>query len=185
MAKRGIIYLLYNFKNGKIYIGQTGCTLRHRWSVHKSAARRGRAGVINAAIREDGEDSFVPCELASGEQGKALDEMEAWFIEFHESNNPEFGYNVAEGGLHIYRMFGDRNPNHNLSAEQRAARGQAISAGLRKRREAGLSVGARPGHVYNPFPAGNKLGCFPKSDEHRQKISEARKRYWENRRVQI
>lgn len=182
-GKVGIVYVVMNTRNEKLYFGQTSTGLRTRWSKHLSAARRGKVGRLAAAIRKYGHESFAICELLRGVCGQDLDETEAWFIAFHESANPEFGYNIAEGGMKINRMTGDANPSSRLDSAERETRGRAIAEGLKRRKEQGLPLGAKVGNRNHPFPLGNKLGCFPKSEEHRSKISEARKRYWERVRA--
>jgi group I intron endonuclease len=182
-GKSGTVYLILNTRNMKVYIGQTSTGLVKRWGHHTLDARRGAASRIAAAIREYGKESFAIYELARGTCGENLDEIEKQMILRHRSTNPEFGYNISEDSK--WRMFGDANPNFGtrLSEEERAARGRAIAEGLKRRKEQGLPIRKAPHRVVTPFLPGNKFGCFPKSEEHRRKISEAQRRHWESVRV--
>ena len=56
--KIGVIYLLTNEVNGKLYVGQTK-NLRHRLAAHGRNYQSGTCGILYAAIRKYGIQSFM------------------------------------------------------------------------------------------------------------------------------
>ena len=90
-------YTVYKLtdRQGKVYIGCTGQTVKKRW-------RGGRGYQVNSqigrAIRAYGWDSFskeILCKKLTKEGGEKL---EKWFVEYYDSLNPEKGYNGFTGG---------------------------------------------------------------------------------------
>jgi group I intron endonuclease len=71
--RMGIIYLIRNRINGKGYVGQTIQTMRKRWSLHKSEAKRGTDFAICRAIRKHGVANFSIEELTRGTGERELD----------------------------------------------------------------------------------------------------------------
>lgn len=94
----GIIYLLINQDNGKLYIGQTTAIVPYsRYWGHLDAARRGNNKPLYAAIRKYGEDAFKFETLASCDDQVSLDLAERYFIRIFNSLVPN-GYNLKDGG---------------------------------------------------------------------------------------
>jgi hypothetical protein len=131
---RGIIYLLTNTANGKIYIGQTkeysGVTalrkygLHNRWKDHVSSANRNTVKgcvLLNRAIRKYGEAAFtqdilVYCSIED------RDKIEIALIYGYDSNNPKYGYNVCTGG--------GGTPGHPITEEFRESVAQFNPTGI-------------------------------------------------------
>jgi group I intron endonuclease len=96
--KRGIVYLVTNQTNKKVYVGQTRSSLAKRWSQHKSDAKVGRNEMIlHKAMRKYGHENFkieilLYCPLSD------LDEFEIIFVKKYMSTDRNFGYNILEGG---------------------------------------------------------------------------------------
>lgn len=92
----GFIYKAVNKVNGKIYIGQTRCSISKRWNEHIRASRTTeRDFKLHRAIRKYGEDNFevsvvdkVPDEL--------LNRSEINYISKYDSYTN--GYNSTIGG---------------------------------------------------------------------------------------
>ena len=119
----GYIYLV---KGPKDYIGQS-VNPSHRWSGHKSWARRSpeSRGPLSRAIHEHGEDAFTMSILWQGPIDE-LNDMEVHFISLYETLIPE-GYNVQPGGkvshakldlLKYIQKYGDgfvvKKPEHRV-----------------------------------------------------------------------
>lgn len=177
----GIIYLIFHKDSGKVYVGQTTKTLRYRWRQHQRAASSGSGNNrIYRALRAHGVESFYAVVLHQAFSRKELDEMETGAILSFDSTNSERGYNIGIGGG-VTQLFGEANPRFGakLSSEHVAK----IQSG---RRLAGWGSIYRPAsqetrNKLSTVLVGNKRAAGkPKSVEHRTKISEARKRYWES-----
>ena len=95
----GGIYCITNLNNNKRYIGQT-YDLKYRWMRHKSDLNCGshHNKHLQSAWNKYGEENFIfeELEYCSLEQ---LDEREIYWIGYYNSQNQEFGYNLADGGL--------------------------------------------------------------------------------------
>lgn len=98
LVQYGIVYLVRNRKNGKVYIGQTTRSLSERWLQHQWFARKGKKGLFFSAIRKYGAASFDATILHHASSREELDEMERRAIWSHDSTNREVGYNIAAGG---------------------------------------------------------------------------------------
>ena len=93
----GILYLLRNQLNGKVYIGQTIQTLERRWYEHRIDSLTGTKHLYRA-IRKAGVENFVCVELGTAQSQEELDAMEIQAIRNFDSTSREFGYNLRPGG---------------------------------------------------------------------------------------
>jgi group I intron endonuclease len=95
----GIIYLVRNKINGKVYIGQTTKTVNTRWSHHRTLAHKGKSrSIFHRAIRKYGASSFDVVMLHQAFSRDELNEMEIRAIWTHDSADREYGYNMTLGG---------------------------------------------------------------------------------------
>lgn len=100
----GWIYIIKNTVNHKVYIGQTHMTIKLRFQDHLSAARHGKDYVIGKAIRKYGEDKFyvIPIDSVTADTEKELTKLlnakETYWINFFNSTNTKYGYNMSIGG---------------------------------------------------------------------------------------
>lgn len=97
------VYCHTHIESGRRYIGLTKQTMESRWKKHVYAAKRfakgGRWHFPNA-IKKYGPDAFSHEVLEVCETLEKANQREAYWIEFYDARNPEFGFNLAEGGQH-------------------------------------------------------------------------------------
>lgn len=91
----GVVYLIWNIVNGKMYVGQTRQSFKRRIIEHKRDSTKSKVG-IDAAIRKYGMENFHAevIEMCSVEQ---LNEREMFWIKKLNSKVPN-GYNLTDGG---------------------------------------------------------------------------------------
>ncbi|MFT8351139.1 NUMOD3 domain-containing DNA-binding protein [Clostridium saccharoperbutylacetonicum] len=121
----GKIYKITNLINGKVYIGQTYCTLSERWSQHKCDSKRRHTAIANA-IREYGDDNFRIEVIEDNIPYEALDIKEIQYIKEFNSICPN-GYNMEDGGQAFRtdeyrekmskRVSGENNPMYGMCGE--------------------------------------------------------------------
>lgn len=91
------LYLILNAKSPKQYVGITIGSLESRLKQHFSAARRGRKGALQNAIKYYGEENFT-IELISN-NAKSFEELQELEInEIIKRDCIKNGYNTAYGG---------------------------------------------------------------------------------------
>lgn len=93
------VYLIFNHKSGKSYIGSTGSSVgfKKRWRYHCQDMIRGEHGNshLQHAFYKYGIEniSFMPIEIC---KDSMLDERESFWIGRFDSLNPEKGYNLID-----------------------------------------------------------------------------------------
>ncbi len=93
----GIIYLIRNTVNGKVYVGQTQQSLAQRKSEHLSRHERGeRDHKLYLAMKKHGAENFYFEEFCSAVSQEHLDALEVQVIAQFNSYNR--GYNSNPGG---------------------------------------------------------------------------------------
>jgi len=97
----GRIYQARNIETNQVYIGKTIKTLdvykkEHIWSALRNSDYNRR--YFYNAIRKYGIEKFIWVELGVCSSKEELNEAEKLCIEFFESTNPIYGYNLAKGG---------------------------------------------------------------------------------------
>ena len=97
----GIIYLITNLINSKVYVGQTRMTLKARWNKHCTIANSDPCATgVDGAIRKYGKKNFT-CEVIKTCPIEELDKWEIYYIQFYHSyqrDNANKGYNLTLGG---------------------------------------------------------------------------------------
>ena len=95
--KTGLIYIIKNTINDKVYIGQTTTTLKTRFAQHrKKSVISSRFYKLYNAIRKYGKDKFYIELLEKDIPINKLNEREIYYIDKFNSCNS--GYNTTKGG---------------------------------------------------------------------------------------
>lgn len=97
----GIIYLIRNKINNKIYIGQTtekgGFKRRYRNDLYKNTHNKH----LKNSIQKYGIENFeIDEEFDIAYSKEELGKLEDMYIKVYNTMNKEFGYNEREGGIH-------------------------------------------------------------------------------------
>jgi group I intron endonuclease len=96
----GYIYLITNFENGKLYVGQTVNTIEYRWNKHIEETYGGNKSnsLLHRAIIKYGASSFGICALEECADTK-LNEREKYYIKKYDTYyTHDKGYNLTWGG---------------------------------------------------------------------------------------
>lgn len=191
----GIVYLIRNTVNNKVYIGRTVQTIEQRWYQHVNDTIKGpHTRCLLNAIRKYGVDSFTIRALTPIISYEETAELEIAFITKYKSFPPELelGYNMTPGGLgggpvnnactpQTRIKIGNANRGKIRTLEQRRALsvalqgkvitwGEKISATLKEK---------------NIRPPGGKKGMKmpPRSVEHLRKLKEAKQHWWDEKKA--
>ena len=94
----GVVYLLTNLVNKKMYVGQSIKGEEFRWRQHVNASKRNDSNMIIAkAIAKYGESNFSREILAKASCQEELDRLEQVYILACGTLEPSIGYNIAFG----------------------------------------------------------------------------------------
>jgi group I intron endonuclease len=115
------LYKITNTLNNKVYIGQSNKETE-RWRQHKYYSKlENPVQYISRAMKKYGVDNFTYEVIAQCLSQKDADETEIELIKQYDSQNKEFGYNVAPGGDHSWNaglpkeqqpMYGKKQSEH-------------------------------------------------------------------------
>lgn len=92
------IYKITNLINNKIYVGKSTVPLIVRIRRHCYEVRKGTNRYLYDAIRHYGWDSFRIEVIESLISKENLSDREKFWIKMLKTNDPNFGYNMTEGG---------------------------------------------------------------------------------------
>lgn len=115
----GSIYIIKNFANGKLYIGQTILDVRTRFNTHMQEAfdskKKEYDFCLSRGIRKHGREAFDVAVLASDVPKDKLDLIEAHYIDMYNTTDPEIGYNMSKGfrDTSNYKYYDDLKPDEN------------------------------------------------------------------------
>lgn len=154
------VYIHTNQINGKMYIGVT-CkkNLNNRW--HKGNGYKYNTHFWNA-IQKYGWDHFDHEVFASNLTEEEASNMERLLIKAFKTTDPEFGYNIADGGINNRSLSGEHNPFYNKIPTQ------AIEASVKSRIGKALSIEHR-----RSISEGMK--GYQKTEEHRRKLGDSQR----------
>lgn len=134
-----LLYLITNTVNKKEYVGMTGTTLAQRFSAHRHCALRKPKTPLHLAMAKHGVENFSIKLIGKVTSRDDLGMIERAEIVRRKTRAPG-GYNVTEGGdgqslgykpsdATLEKMReGMKTCWANMTPEERAARGAAISA---------------------------------------------------------
>ena len=191
MAK-GLIYKATNKINGKSYVGQTIFTLAERIDGHiKSATKKDSPYHFHKAIRKYGEENFDWETICNCNGHSELNDKEIFYIK--EYDTYDSGYNMTGGGggtsgyahTENTRLKMSKTREGRFNGEENSFYGKKHSEeSLEKMRISTLKQfeNGMPGETKKKISESTK--GIPTSEETRKKMSEARKRYWENKKLQ-
>lgn len=99
----GYIYKTTNEVNGKIYVGQ------HKWSGDSiDTSYIGSGKRLLDAVKCYGIENFS-CEILEWCQSESdMNQLEVYYISYYNSTDPEYGYNLSDGGP-VPRLSGIHN----------------------------------------------------------------------------
>jgi len=166
----GIIYKVTNEKTGKVYIGQTTYTLAKRKKGHKYQAMKGdKRSAFQIAILEHGISAFSWDEIDKADSKEELNAKEKYWVAFYKARDPQFGYNLTEGGV-------DAKPSEETRRKLSEVRKNMSAETRRKMSEARKGKPTwNKGKKLSPEQKKNFCGRKPRpsSKETNKKISEA------------
>lgn len=96
MCETGVIYIITNVCNNKVYIGQTSKTIEERFAVHVKNAKQHVNRYLYDAMNHYGYDNFHIQEIEKCKKSD-LDEREKYWIAYYNCIIPN-GYNMTAGG---------------------------------------------------------------------------------------
>jgi len=201
-----IIYKATNLINGKVYIGQTKSQLVRRKNQHIYTAMHSSKLYFHNAIRKYGKDNFDWSVVRVCDNIDEMNVFEQYYILYYDSMNN--GYNLTSGGLNWIRTKETRrklslaNSHRKLSEESKkkigdANRGNKHTNNAKKKISDASKLMHREkvknGIIHAPFlnkkhtdktlkkmvRTSKKLWDSP---GYREKMSEAQKLSWKNRR---
>lgn len=91
----GVIYMISNSKNRKVYVGQTIRGLERRFNDHLKPSS---GSIISNAIRKYGKYNFTISEIDRAYSLEELNAKEEYWVDYYDSMSPN-GYNLRSGGM--------------------------------------------------------------------------------------
>lgn len=98
---KGSIYIIRNYINDKVYIGQTIQAVNFRFNSHIKDSKHKKSKFYNA-IKKYGKENFYYSVLETNLKENELDEKEQYYIRLF--NSVKNGYNTGIGGEHNNRI---------------------------------------------------------------------------------
>ena len=107
MKKYNYIYIITNIVNGKIYIGKHSTN-------NLDDGYMGSGKKLRLAKNKYGIENFTKEYLAFCDTEEKLNYLEKFYIKKYNTQNPEIGYNLTDGGDGITGLFGIKNPMYGV-----------------------------------------------------------------------
>jgi hypothetical protein len=104
--------------NGKRYYGITGTKPKYRWNHGKGYDKNKH---FASAIKKYGWNNIQHIILHEGLDKEEAGELEQYMIQWYNTNNPNYGYNISLGGETGNGLYGESHPYYgkHLSEEHR------------------------------------------------------------------
>ena len=155
---------IHKFPNGKVYIGITSQDVDERWRHGEGYKKQ----LVYRAILKYGWDAISHQVLLSGMTKEQAELKEMEFISAFKSNNPEYGYNVANGG----NCYGTHSEETKRKIAE-ANTGRICTEETRKKISLGNSGKKIPKEQRDKISQSLKGRVLPQ--EHRERIGAAKK----------
>lgn len=186
-----------NYDHNKYYIGITGRDVRKRWGSNGSQYKE--QIYFYRAIQKYGWDNIKHIVLIEDVSKVIADECEKYLIAKYQTNNPEHGYNITQGGDGVVgykfseeqcRQRSLQMKGHEISEETRRKIGEANKIALKgktlpievRKKISEKNKGKKHPHtkeqdlLQSERLKGNKLHLgYKASDESRKRMSDAHK----------
>lgn len=194
------VYVIQNLIDGKVYVGQTKNPTARK-ATHFYHARRGVTRPLYASIRKHGEENFTFKILEECDDLSVNDREQHWVSHF-DSFNPEKGYNLTRGGNQMLTFTDDvrqrmrqhhtgmTGRHHTEETKKRISdtrKRLGLKPSERAREKSRQRASAQRGELHPMFGRRGEdspLFGHKHSEEAKQRMSEARKLYWERKRQQ-
>lgn len=168
MKVHGIVYLLRNRVNNKIYIGQTIQNWSKRWKGHLDSSKGKEPMIVSQAIAKHGSEQFEMSILCSAADQESLNIIEDFYISKCQSFQKGIGYNRRRGG-------GNGSFSEESRKKMSASRTGVVMKESTKQKIAEANTGKKwPAimHQYNiGFQKGHKFANYPRSEETKRRMS--------------
>ena len=115
-SKTGIIYVIVNFVNGKVYVGQTINNFHDRYKC--DWVRQTDSDHLKKAAIKYGRENFRILILEENWGLDTLNELEVNYIKAFQSNDSKHGYNKTSGGDNNYKFSADTIAKMSYSKEE-------------------------------------------------------------------
>ena len=168
------IYKITNLVNNKVYIGQTRQDIHKRFIQHCSCSNKNfYKSKLHEAIRKYGKNNFTIECIDTASNLDELNEKEVYWINYYNSLDINFGYNITSGG--------GGTPNYHHSDETKKVisekgKGLKRSEEVRKHMsEAQKKVKHKPASEQTKLKMSLTRMGHKTSNETRQKISKSNK----------
>lgn len=174
------IYKIRNLLNGKVYIGQS-IDINNRFRVHKNIIRSTKVfrHLLYKAFNKYGIENFEFNVIEHVEDTNLLDQREQHWLDYYNSYNPEYGYNLRpkaesnrgiklsdEHKLKIGLSNSGRKHNNETIKKMAETRRKLWQDSIYKNKQQTVKHKGRFKKGYIPYNKGKKL-----SEEHIKNIS--------------
>lgn len=95
MKKNKYIVYMHKFQNGKVYVGITSQSPKHRWNNGKGYSNN---IFMTNAIKKYGWENIEHIILFKNLTKEEAEQKEIELIAYYKSNNKKYGYNILDGG---------------------------------------------------------------------------------------
>ena len=162
------VYKHTNTINSKVYIGITSMDVKRRWENGNGYSKQ---QLFWRAIRKYGWHSFSHEILYDGLSKEEAEQKEIELIAIYKSNNPEYGYNIQNGGNALgkhseetRKKISESNKGRIITPEQRlkiskTLKGQKLSPETRKKISASMQ-GEKCYWYGKPSPTRRMVRCI-------------------------
>jgi group I intron endonuclease len=167
------LYAVQNKVTDKIYFGQTTQNLERYWNYNVNAAMCGKDSkpLLYRAIRKYGANAFTVTVVGQADTKDQLDNWEKLAILVYGTQNTELGYNITAGGEGV---LGYKPSDEEREANRQRAIARGVPKGFREGGKKYLENREFSEEYRNNLSKASK--GKPKSEEHKQALSEARKK---------